>query len=240
MIFSVFGRLKPGASLERAQSEMDGIAARIREEDQISETAGYHVRITPMQQDITKHVRALVLALLGSVGFVLLIACANVSNLLVAQGARRSRELAVRAALGGSRFRVARQLMVEVALLCLAGGGLALLGAWAVLGRFTSLLPHDLPRAADVAISPAVVFFTLGCSLVAAILTGTLPTLRSGARGLTRLAGSGRGASAGRDEARSDGGGESGDGDGLESESGGSEQASTPATLQQGLVDTFA
>jgi putative ABC transport system permease protein len=179
VIFSVFGRLKPGASLEQAQSEMDGIAARIREEDQLSETSGYYVRITPMQRDITQHVRPLVLALLGAVGFVLLIACANVSNLLLVRASAREREVAIRSALGGDRGRLIRQMLVESGVLALAGGVVGLALAWGGIQLLLALRPADLPRLEAVGIDFIVLVFTLLAALGAALLFGIIPALQA-------------------------------------------------------------
>jgi putative ABC transport system permease protein len=178
-VFSVFGRLKPGVTVQQAQSQMDGIAARIREIDQLSETAGYHVRIAPMQQDVTQHVRPLVLALLGAVGFVLLIACANVSNLLLVRASVREREVAIRSALGGDRFRLIRQMLVESGVLALLGGVVGLVLAWGGIQLLLALRPEDLPRLDSVGIDVVVLLFTLAAALGAAVLFGTIPALQA-------------------------------------------------------------
>jgi len=178
-VFSVFGRLKPGVTVQQAQSQMDGIAARIREIDQLSETAGYHVRIAQMQQDVTQHVRPLVLALLGAVGFVLLIACANVSNLLLVRASAREREVAIRSALGGDRFRLIRQMLVESGVLALLGGVVGLVLAWGGIQLLLALRPEDLPRLDSVGIDVVVLLFTLAAALGAALLFGTIPALQA-------------------------------------------------------------
>jgi putative ABC transport system permease protein len=179
VIFSVFGRLKPGVSVAQAQSQMDGIAARIREEDQLSETSGYYLRVTPMQEDVTKHVRPLVLALLGAVGFVLLIACANVSNLLLVRASARQREVAIRAAVGGDRLQLIRQMLVESGVLALLGAAVGLVLAWGGIRTLFALRPEDLPRIDSVGIDPLVLLFTVAAALGAALLFGSIPALQA-------------------------------------------------------------
>ena len=128
----VIGRLRPGVSVERAQAQLDALSADLRQRFPIKHTSGMALRVEPMQEDLIADVRPAVLTLMGAVPFVLLIACANVANLLLVRMSTRTRELAVRAALGGSRWRLVRQMIAES--LLLAAGG-ALLGlALAQLG----------------------------------------------------------------------------------------------------------
>jgi putative ABC transport system permease protein len=175
----VIGRLKTGVSLDRAQQDVDSIAAELRKQFPIKQTAGYHLRIEPMHQDLVAEVRPVILALMGAVVFVMLIACANVANLLLVRAAARERELAVRAALGGSRLRLIRQLLAESVLLAtiaaVTGVGLALFG----IDLLLALGPENLPRINRVNVDPTVIAFTVAASLVSAVLFGLVPALRA-------------------------------------------------------------
>lgn len=123
----VIGRLKPGVSLEHAQVEAEGIAAELRSQYLLKKTADLHIRVVPMPEDIVREVRPSILALFGAVVFVLLIACSNVANLMVVHAATRYRELVIRAAIGGSRWRLVRQTLTESAFLAGIGGVLGLI-----------------------------------------------------------------------------------------------------------------
>ena len=175
----VMARLKPGVTVEQAQAQMDRLAADLRERFPIKQTAGLHIRLEPMQKDLVEDVRPAILALMGAVTFVLLIACANVANLLLVRASRRERELAVRAALGGSRMRLVRQMLAES--LLIAGGG-ALLGialAWTGIRILLAMAPETLPRIDAVSIDPAVLGFTAAAAVVAAAAFGIIPAIRA-------------------------------------------------------------
>jgi len=177
--YRVVGRLNPGVSVSAAQAQMNTVAADLSRETPIKQTAGFRLRVEPMRRLLVADVRAAVLALMGGVLFVLLIACANVANLLLVRASRRERELAVRAALGGSRGRLVRQMLAE-ALLLSAGGavlgvGLAVLGVKVLV----AIGPQNLPTIGGVAIDPAVLGFAVLAGLAAAAAFGVVPALRA-------------------------------------------------------------
>jgi predicted permease len=175
----VVGRVKPGTSFEQAQSQLDNIGADLRQRFAIKTTSGFHLRLEPMHENLVASVRPAILALMGAVVFLLLIACANVANLLLLRSAARGRELALRAALGGNRWDLIRQMLAETLLLAgfgaLAGLGLARLG----IDLLVSLAPENLPRLDVVAIDPMVLGFTAAAALLAAAVFGLLPALRA-------------------------------------------------------------
>jgi putative ABC transport system permease protein len=175
----VVARMKPGVTLRQAQSQLDGIATDMRRRFPIKTTAGFYLHAEGMQDNIVAAVRPAILALMGAVIFLLLIACANVGNLLLLRASARARELAVRTALGGSRWNLIRQMMAES--LLLAGTG-ALAGL--VLARFgidllLYLGPRNLPRLTSISLDPAVLAFTALAALAAAALFGIVPALRA-------------------------------------------------------------
>ena len=179
VIFFLVGRLKHGATITAARSQMDAVAADLRKRFPIDSTAGVYFSVTPMRSELSHDVRPALLALMGGVGFVLLIACANVANLILVRTSRRERELAVRAAFGGSRARLVRQMLVE-ALVLSAGGALLGLGV-AKLGvaALTAIGPQNLPSIGNVGLSTAVLAFAVFAALVAASLFGVVPAFRA-------------------------------------------------------------
>jgi len=190
---SVLARLKPGVTLETAQTEMSAIAGRLEKEYPDS-NSGWGARVVPLLEQAVAGIRPALLTLLGAVGFVLLIACANVANLLLARAEARRREMAVRAALGAGRPRLIRQLLTECVLLALVGGGLGLLLAVWGIDALRALEPADLPRLKEIRVDLAVLGFTAAASLVTGLIFGLAPaiqisrtdlnvTLREGERG---------------------------------------------------------
>jgi predicted permease len=177
----VIGRLKADISGHQAQSELDSIAAALAREYPV-ENKDRGIYAVALRDDLTGNVRTPLLMLLGAVGFVLLIACANVANLLLARSSSRRRELAIRGALGASGGRIARQLLTESVILALAGGVIGLALAVSVNAVMVSRLSSELPRADQIHLDPSVLAFTALVALAASVLFGAMPALRS-ARG---------------------------------------------------------
>ena len=173
------GRMKPSATLAQARAQAERAAASLRDQEQIFRTADIHYRVEPMHDDMVAEVRPAILALMGAVVFVLLIACANVANLLLVRTAAREQELAVRAALGGSAWRIVRQLLSESLVLAFTGALLGLGLAWAGIKALTALAPANLPRLNDVHIDTAVLGYVTLAAAVSALLFGMLPALKA-------------------------------------------------------------
>jgi putative ABC transport system permease protein len=192
----VVGRLRAGVTPAEAQSEMNVLAARTAAAHPMSR--GWSTRVSPMTESIVGKVRPVLLSLLGAVGFLLLIACANVANLLLARATSRSREMAVRAALGARGGRIIRQLLSESVLLSLLGGGLGVLLAQAGLPALLALAPEALPRAADLAVDGRALGLTFALALVTGLGFGLAPAFQASRVDLNQmLKQGGRGATEG-------------------------------------------
>jgi len=175
----VIGRLKPGVSMTQAQAEAETIAAKIREENTISKTAGQFFQLVPMKQHLVDEVQPTIVALMGAVIFLLLIACANVANLMLVRASSRERELAVRAALGAGWWQLVRQTLAEAlviaALGTIIGVGLAYLG----IRQLLVIAPENLPRLNAIGIDWQVLTFSVLAGLLSAVLFGVIPALRT-------------------------------------------------------------
>ena len=173
------GRLKSGVTLARAQSVADAISAHTREIDSLSGTAGYHARLEPLQQYVVADVRPAVLSLAGASLFLLLIACANVANLLLVRASLREREFAVRSALGSSWWRLVRQVLVEALLLSACGTALGIGLAWLGVRELVAVAPANLPRLDAITIDWRVLAFAAGIGVAASVLFGLMPAIRA-------------------------------------------------------------
>ena len=170
-------RLKPGVTLEQAQADMKQVSEQL-EQTYPEADQGIRANLVPFKYAMVRNVKPLLLILMGAVGFVLLIACVNIANLLLVRSNARTQEFAVRSALGAGRVRLVRQLLTESMMLSLLGGGLGLaLASWGTK-LLLRLLPEQLPRAADVHVSVAVLCFTFVVSLGAGTLFGLMPALK--------------------------------------------------------------
>jgi putative ABC transport system permease protein len=191
------GRLRPGVTLVQAQAQVDLVANRI--EQQYEENKGLGGRLSWLDAEVVGNVRQMLLVLAGAVAFLLMVACVNVANLLLARAAGRERELAVRASLGAGRARIVRQLLLESLPLGLLGGGAGLLLAWGLTEALGALLPSSLPRHNEVRVDATVLAFALAVTMLTTALFAVLPAFQ-GARlnALAALKDGGRGATAGR------------------------------------------
>jgi predicted permease len=174
--FNILARLKPGVTIEQAQSEVSAIAARIREKDKRDRT--FTISVVPLLDQVVGDVRPALLVLLGAVALVLLIACANVANLLLARATSREKEVAIRAAIGAGRSRLIRQMLTESVVLGLAGGAAGLVVAAWTLYFIRDLNPGNIPRLDQIGINPSVLAFTMFISILTGILFGLAPALR--------------------------------------------------------------
>jgi predicted permease len=176
---SVVARLKPGVTIERAQAEMNAISQRL-ERDYPQENTGWGATVVTLQELIVGDIRTTLLMLFGAVGLVLLIACANVGNLLFARGLGRRKELAIRSALGAGRGRVLQQLLTESLVLAAAGGVAGLLLARVSLSAAATILADQVPRADEISIDARVALFVAGATILTGVLAGLMPAIRAG------------------------------------------------------------
>ncbi len=204
--YQAIGRLAPGATLEQVDADLDRMVPIAMERypgpltlGMIQET-GFAGNVRPLKEDVVGDVGSVLWVLLGTVGIVLLIACANVANLFIVRAEGRQREIAVRTAMGAGRGKVTGQLLLESVLLGAAGGALGLAFAFLGLRGLVALGPESLPRLPEIGIDPIVLAFTLGISVIAGVLFGLVPALQYGRPNLTAsLKEGGRGGSAGRE-----------------------------------------
>ncbi len=194
-------RLKEGVSLQSAQGAADGIAAQARQTFSIDETAGYYIHLAPMRQHLVAAVRPAILTLMVSVIFLLLIACANVGNLLLVRASLRQQEFSVRAALGANRARLISPILIEAVLLSAMGTLVGLALAWTGILVLRTLAPANLPRLEEVRIDGAVLAYSALAGLASAAIFGIVPALRASRpglmnvlRGVSRTSGIGSGA----------------------------------------------
>jgi putative ABC transport system permease protein len=179
------GLLRHGVTISQAQAELDTIAARLAEQYPDTNT-GWGLKLESLQDVLVGNVRPALLVLLAVVGFVLLIACANVASLVLARNTARRREIAIRTALGAGRSRLIRQLLTESLLLALAGGAAGIFLANAGVGVLKQLDPQSLPRLDEVSVSDAVLAFTFGIAVFTGILFGLAPAFKASRRDLTQ------------------------------------------------------
>lgn len=202
---TAIARLKPGLTMEAAQSRLDALVAALQKEfpaDYPLQSA-WTVRLLPLKERVVGNVRQSLVLLLGAGGLVLLIGCVNVANLQLARASGRGREMAVRQALGAAQMRLTQQLMTESVLLSLVGGLAGLAVLFFAKGFLLRLVPESLPRLNNLSISWSVLFFALGASLVAGVAFGLAPALHAGRLNLTHmLKKQGRGSTGSGEQAR--------------------------------------
>ena len=175
------GLLRPGLTLEQAQAKLTAMAAGVRHDfpNDYPTRSNWSVAVQPLRESLVGGVRPMLLVLMAAVALIVLIACVNIANLLLARASGREREMAVRLALGASRGRVIRQMLTESLLLSLLAGAAGVLTAWAGMGFLLRLVPAGIPRLQEVGIHWGVLAFSLGTSLGAGLLFGLVPAIHS-------------------------------------------------------------
>ena len=179
--FNIFAKLKPGVSLAQAQADMDVIAGRMKQRypENYPAHGGLTISVVPSLKQVVGEIDLALYVLLATVGFVLLIACANVANLLLARATVRQKEIAIRAAVGASRARIARQLLTESALLALTGGMLGMVIALGAVEALRAFGPENIPRLNEIGVDGRVVAFTFFISMLTGVVFGLAPALRA-------------------------------------------------------------
>jgi ABC-type antimicrobial peptide transport system permease subunit len=192
--WGVIGRLRDGVSAAQAQNEIAGIGRRLKQQYG-QDIDMQDAAVVPLKEALTGSVRPRMLILLGAVAVLLLVACANVMNLLLAQAFAREAELAIRTALGASRGRLVRQFLAEALLLSVCGGSLGVIAAYFGVGALIRMAPAGMPRVSDVGVNLPVLFFALGLSVAVAAVLGAVTALRAGSANLHDNLAEGRGQS---------------------------------------------
>lgn len=194
---NVIGRLKPSVTVQQAQGDINSIFDRLHQ--QYAATTGHNAKLIPLREVATGPIRQTLLILLAVVSLVLLIACANIANLLLARAVGRLREIAIRNALGARRLRIVRQLLTESMLLAASGGALGLALAWGLVRLLVAASPQELPRVQEITVDVKVLAFTFGVSMLTGLLFGIGPALAATRQRLGAfLQEGGRGTTAGR------------------------------------------
>ena len=202
---TAIARLKAGLTIEAAQSRLDALVASLQKQfpDDYPQQARWKIRLLPLKEIVIGNVRQSLLLLLGAVGVVLLIGCANIANLMMARASARGRETAIRQALGAGRGRLTQQLLTESLLLSLIGGIAGLTILFSAKDFLVRLLPENLPRLGEISINWWILLFALGVSVITGVIFGLAPALRAGRLDLTHaLKLEGRGSTGACDQAR--------------------------------------